>query len=224
MKKPELICYDFDGTLCNTLPDIAASMNVIFKRHGFREIPEARVRDFIGSGISKLVERSVFYVLSEQGDHMLPPERIGEIGKEMADHYSGHLTDRSYLYDHCEDVLNHFSSVPQIIVSNKPEAMVRSMLQHFKIDAYFDLIVGGDTLSVCKPDPAVWEYVVRTMKLPKRVRGMMVGDSLPDMTFGKIAGLKNIAVRYGYNDIPVLREAGADHFIDSLAELTTIII
>jgi phosphoglycolate phosphatase len=224
MKNIELICYDFDGTLCNTLPDIAASMNVVLQRHGLNEIPEEQVRNFIGSGITKLVERSISYVLSERRDPSVFPQRIHEIGEEMAEYYSNHLTDRSYLYDDCEEVLKHFSSIPQIIVSNKPENMVRSMLRHFKIESYFDLVVGGDTLPVYKPDPAVWHHVTRTMKLPNDVHGIMVGDSLPDIAFGKVAGLKNIAVRYGYNDVSVLRDAGADHFIDSLKELKAILI
>ncbi len=222
MKKPELICYDFDGTLCNTLPDIAASMNIAFKQHGFDEIPEERVRDFIGSGISKLVEQSVFYVLSKYSNGPLDPEVLKEVGNEMATHYNAHLTDRSHLYNDTIKILKHFSSVHQIIVSNKPEEMVKKMLKHYKIDHYFNLVVGGDTLDVCKPDLKVWEYIMTTMNFSEKIKGLMVGDSLPDVQFGKAAKLKTVAVSYGYNDVPVLKTAGADHIIDTLTELKTI--
>jgi phosphoglycolate phosphatase len=222
MKKIDLICYDFDGTLCNTLPDIADSMNVIFKRHGLSEISEERVRDFIGSGIGKLVERSVYHVLSGS-IHPLDSDGIKQVGEEMAVYYSRHLTDRSHLYDGSIEILEHFSHVPQIIVSNKPEKMVRDMLMQYGIDSYFDLIVGGDTLAVCKPDPAVWDHIVKSIKLPDERFAIMVGDSIPDVIFGKNTGMLTIAVSYGYNDVPVLKKAGADHIIDSLYELKNLI-
>ena len=222
MKKIDLICYDFDGTLCNTLPDITDSMNVIFSRHGFDKIPEERVRDFIGSGIGKLVERSVHHVLSGR-DHSLAQDEIKKVGEEMAIYYSKHLTDRSHLYEGSIDILEHYSQVPQIIVSNKPEQMVRDMLAHYGIDTFFDLVIGGDTLEVCKPDLLVWDHIVKTMKLPNERFAIMVGDSLPDVIFGINANMLTIAVSYGYNDVPVLKEARADHIIDSLYELKNLI-
>ncbi len=222
MKNPHLICYDFDGTLCNTLPDIAASMNAVFRHYGFDGISEERVRDFIGSGITKLVERSVFHVMSGHDETTVPPEKIMEITKAMAVHYSAHLTDRSHLYPGVIDILEHFSGTRQIVVSNKPEMMVRDMLAHYGIGHYFDLVVGGDTLDVCKPDPGVWQFIKKTLALPGKLRGVMVGDSVPDVRFGKIAGLLTVAVSYGYNDVPRLIEEGADAIIDSLTDLIAV--
>ena len=72
MKKPELIVYDFDGTLCNTLPDIVNSMNVVLENNGYSAISEAKVRSFIGSGISKLVERSIYCALAGENDDVVP--------------------------------------------------------------------------------------------------------------------------------------------------------
>jgi phosphoglycolate phosphatase len=84
------------------------------------------------------------------------------------------------------------------------------------------LIVGGDTLDVCKPDIKVWEYVKKEMSLKNNIEGLMVGDSIPDLLFGKTAGLTTVAVTYGYNDLPVLKAEGADHFIDRLNDLKDI--
>ncbi|MFO7841653.1 MAG: HAD-IA family hydrolase [Fidelibacterota bacterium] len=223
MKRPDLICYDFDGTLCNTLPDITESMNVVLRKNGFEAVPEEQIRGFIGSGIGKLVERAIHYALVQQEKIKTDISAVSRIGKEMAEYYNDHLIVHSHLYPGTEKILRYFSDLPQIIVSNKPEAMVRRMLGYFQIDRYFDLLVGGDTLDVSKPDPAVWEYVKDKMKLSQHIDGLMVGDSLPDMIFGKTAGLRTIAVSYGYNDAASLEDAGAEKIIDSLDDLRTII-
>jgi phosphoglycolate phosphatase len=223
MKKLNLICYDFDGTLCNTLPDIVNSMNVVLEKNGLKAIPAAKVRSFIGSGISKLVERSVYCALAGDENKPVDPEVLKKVGLEMGIHYSDHLMDNSYLYDDAIEILEYFSSYPQIIVSNKPQKMIESMLEHYGIGHFFDLVVGGDTIEVCKPDPAVWQHVKDKLDLSGEIKGLMVGDSVPDLAFGKIANLTRVAVTYGYNDLPILEQQGADHFIDSLSELKNII-
>ncbi|MCD6446689.1 MAG: HAD-IA family hydrolase [Candidatus Marinimicrobia bacterium] len=223
MKNIDLICYDFDGTLCNTLPDIVNSMNVVLEQNGFQKIPPERVRSFIGSGISELVERSVYCALAGDDNNSIDPETLKKVGCEMSEHYSGHLMDNSYLYDDTIEILEYYSDYPQIIVSNKPEKMIRAMMKYYGISDYFDLIVGGDTLDVCKPDIKVWEYVKTKMKLSGDPKGFMIGDSIPDMEFGKVSGLTIVAVTYGYNDVPVLKEAGVDYLIDKLTQLKNII-
>ena len=223
MKNIDLICYDFDGTLCNTLPDIVNSMNVVLEQNGFQKIPLERVRSFIGSGISKLVERSVYCALAGDNNDPVDPEILKKVGREMGEHYSGHLMDNSYLYEDTKEVLEYYKDIPQIIVSNKPEKMVSTMLSYYGISTYFDLVIGGDTLDVCKPDIKVWEYIKSKMQLSDKVTGFMIGDSLPDIKFGQISGLTTVAVTYGYNDVSVLKEAGVDHLIDHLIQLKTII-
>ena len=223
MKKSGLICYDFDGTLCNTLPDIVNSMNVVLEENGFKAISTAKIRSFIGSGISKLVERSVYCALAGDGNIHVEPKVLKKVGFEMEKHYSKHLMDNSYLYEDAKVILEYFSCYPQIIVSNKPQKMVESMLEHYGIRHYFDLVVGGDTIEVCKPDPAVWQYVKKKLKLSGEIKGAMIGDSVPDLAFGKAANLTRVAITYGYNDLSVLIKEGSDHFIDNLSELKNII-
>lgn len=223
MKNIDLICYDFDGTLCNTLPDIVNSMNVVLKNNGLSQISTKRVRSFIGSGISKLVERSVYCALTGDHNESVDLELFKKVGREMSEHYSNHLMDNSHLYGDTLEVLEYYKNIPQIIVSNKPEKMVVAMLEYYGISSYFDLVIGGDTLDVCKPDIKVWHYVKTKMKLSNEVIGFMIGDSIPDVKFGQVSGLTTVAVTYGYNDIPHLNEAGVDYLIDHLIQLKTII-
>ncbi|RKY55095.1 MAG: hypothetical protein DRP93_04025 [Candidatus Neomarinimicrobiota bacterium] len=223
MKNIDLICYDFDGTLCNTLPDIVNSMNVVLKQNSLSQIPPERVRSFIGSGISKLVERSVYCALAGDNNETVDLELFKKIEREMNEYYSGHLMDNSYLYDDTIEVLEYYKNIPQIIVSNKPEKMVVAMLAYYGISTYFDLVIGGDTLDVCKPDIKIWDHVKTKMNLGDKVTGFMVGDSIPDIKFGQVSGLTTVAVTYGYNDVSLLKKAGVDHLIDHLTQLKTII-
>ena len=223
MKNIDLIIYDFDGTLCNTLPDIVNSMNVVLKLNGYDAIPYDKVRSFVGSGISKLVERSVYCALAGDNDKLVDPKILDKVTSEMSEHYSQHLMDNSFLYEGCLELLEHFKDLPQIIVSNKPVKMIEAMLKEFGAEQYFDLIVGGDTLDVCKPDPAVWKLVKEKMSLDESPKGFMVGDSVPDLAFAKVSGLTGVACTYGFNDLSVLQKEGADHFINALSELKDLI-
>lgn len=224
MKKIDLIIYDFDGTLCNTLPDIVNSMNTVLLNNGLNKIPSHKIRSFIGGGISRLVKYSVVCAIASSGKNDQPvPDLVEKILKEMSEHYSQHLMDHSFLYEDSVEVLEYFKDIPQIIVSNKPVKMIEVMLEEFDAIHYFDLIVGGDTLDVSKPHPDVWEYLRKNMNLFDKVTGFMVGDSVPDLAFAKVAKLRSVAVTYGYNDLDVLKEEGADHFIDSLSELKSLL-
>ena len=122
----------------------------------------------------------------------------------MGVHYTKHLMDNSFLYEDSIDILEYFKNIPQIIVSNKPQKMVEIMCEHYGIGKYFDLIVGGDTLDVSKPDKKVWKFVKDKIKLNAGITGLMIGDSIPDLLFGKVAGLQTVTVTYGYNDLPVI--------------------
>lgn len=223
MKRPDLICYDFDGTLCNTLPDIVSSMNAVLVGNGLAAISEEKVRSFIGSGISKLVERSVYCALEDHGLKSIEPAILKKVGKEMSEYYSTHLMDHSFLYDDAKEILEHFSFCKQVIVSNKPQKMIETMLDYYGIKDYFDLVVGGDTIEVCKPDPAVWNYVKEKTGMDGQITGAMIGDSIPDLAFARVSGLTAIAVSYGYNDVHVLEQYGLDHLIGKLSDLKTIL-
>src|SRR6056297_2062810 len=194
--KPDLICYDFDGTLCDTMPDISESINVTLKEMGYGQISIEKVRSFVGNGIAKLISRSLAFSIAQETGREMDMEEIERFGKKMKAHYFDHMTDNSDLYEGVPDVLEHFKESAQIVISNKPVKMLHFLLKHYKIDHYFDLVVGGDSIDVCKPDLKVWDYVKTEMKLDGDVNAVMVGDSKPDVEFGLAAGMKTIAVTF----------------------------
>lgn len=221
--KPELICYDFDGTLCNTMPDIAESINVALDTMGYKRIPVSQVRNFVGNGISKLIARSLSFSIAQQTGQELSEKELERFSVLMQTYYFDHMTDASNLYDGVKEVLEYFKDVPQIVVSNKPVKMLHSMLKYYGVDQYFSLVVGGDSLDVCKPDLKVWELVKSQMNIQEPIQAVMVGDSKPDVEFGLNAGMKTIAVTYGYNDVPVLKESGAEIICDHFKDLIKLI-
>ncbi|MDZ7820702.1 MAG: HAD hydrolase-like protein [Candidatus Marinimicrobia bacterium] len=109
-------------------------MNAVLRKNGFEAVPEAAIRSFIGSGIGKLVERAIGFALERQHSHKADASAIG---REMAEYYDAHLTVHSHLYPGVRETLRECSGMTQIVVSNKPETMVRKMLAHFRIGRHF---------------------------------------------------------------------------------------
>ena len=104
------------------------------------------------------------------------------------------------------------------VVSNKPASMCSDMLIHFRLDAEFAMVVGGDTLAVRKPDPGPILHVLAETAVPPE-RALMVGDGTQDMMAGRAAGVTTVAALYGFRSREILEPTRPDHWIETIGEL-----
>ncbi|MBM6551514.1 phosphoglycolate phosphatase [Marinomonas ostreistagni] len=210
---PELVCFDLDGTLVDSVPSIAAALDKCLVELGASAAGEERVRGWVGYGSAKLVQQAMEWA-------GLPAERSEEAYKVFLKAYFENLTQGTVLYANVESLLKafKFQQVPMALVTNKPSLFIKPLLDHFGISTYFSWMLGGDSLEARKPDPLPLVHCMEDIEaVPENC--LMIGDSLADYRAAKAAGFKCALVTYGYNHGVDLNELEADVLIDDLAEL-----
>jgi len=208
MKPISLLIFDLDGTLVNTLEDIAASVNYTLSRLNSPLLPLDRVRQYVGDGIEMLMARSLG---GRDG-------RFEDAVSLYKEHHRRNLAVRSTLYPSVKETLEHFKSLPLSVISNKSAEFIGPLLDGLGIGRYFKLIIGADAGLPLKPAPDAVQRILSELRVPKE-RVAMVGDGTSDVLAGRAAGVLTCAVTYGFRSEDELRKAGPDYVIHELSEL-----
>ena len=204
-----LIIYDFDGTLVDTLFDIADAVNLSLTELGLRVLSRETIRKYVGKGVERLMAQVI------NGTGCVDLELAVELFRK---YYSKNLVNHTRFYPSGREILDHFSDKKQAICSNKPEEFVRNILVSLGSLDYFDAILGGDSLKSKKPDPEGLLYLLDCFKCSPE-QTLLVGDSPVDIATGKRAGIFTCIVSYGFGDPEEIVLAEPDYSIDHLSEL-----
>lgn len=217
---PRLVVFDLDGTLVDSVPDLARAVDGMMTRLGLPPRGEARVRDWVGNGAPRLVRRALVGELDGEPDEALY-EQAYPIFLEL---YAENVSAGSHLYPGVLDGLEHLRAVgvPLACVTNKPARFTESLLRDLGVRDAFGLVVSGDTLPRKKPDPLPLLHAARHFDTAP-ADALFVGDSRNDVQAARAAGFPVICVSYGYNHGEDIRGAGPDAVIDSIAELADLL-
>jgi phosphoglycolate phosphatase len=212
------MAFDLDGTLIDTAPDLAASINDVLRMIGHRPLPRSIVPRLIGAGLSTFVERAL--ELSTGEASLTPAVRAGAEAM-FRQLYSHHLFERSTVYPGVRRALSALSAagMPLCCVTNKESAFALRLLEAADLNRYFQYILCGDLAENRKPSPNMLLDACRRADLePEELA--YVGDSRADIIAARAAGCRAIAVAYGYESPHALEALHPDELIDNLAELT----
>jgi phosphoglycolate phosphatase len=204
-----LIVYDFDGTLVDTLFDIADAVNFSLDELGLRALSRETIRKYVGKGVERLMDGAI----TGTGFVDLPLAV-----KLFRKYYSKNLMNHTRFYPFGREILEHFYDKKQAICSNKPEEFVRQILTSLGSLDSFDAILGGDSLKSKKPDPEGLLYLLDLFQCSSE-ETVLVGDSPVDIETGKLAGVYTCAVNYGLGNPREITLAEPDCSIEHLSEL-----
>lgn len=182
----KVVILDFDGTLFDTRADITDAVNFARRQFGLAEHSMEAVTSMVGYGVQFLAEKA-FQDSAISVDQALPV---------LMDYYRAHPGDKAVPYPGVLETLRAIQAT-RTIVSNKPEQLIRAMLEEHEMVALFDYVVGGDTFSARKPDP----FPVRFLQAQYNVSTdeiLVVGDHLPDVEMARKAGTHSVFCRYGF--------------------------
>lgn len=207
--------FDLDGTLVDTLPDIAAALNRLLVRQGCAAVPVTHVRDWVGTGSRTLIATA----LGAQGRTASAAE-LDALLVEYAADYERHAVVESRLYPGAEALLAALRErqVRLAIVTNKLSAIAREVLAGVGIAQHFELVVGFDDVPVGKPDPASLLLAARRLATPA-ADCLFIGDSRNDVAAARAANMPVVAVSHGYNHGEPISSAAPDLVVDSLRAL-----
>jgi phosphoglycolate phosphatase len=212
------VLFDLDGTLLDTVADIALALNRTMVEYGCKPLAESEVRRMIGRGSPILIERAA----AAQGREIDGPTQAAMV--ERFFHHYGELEelneDRAQPYAGAADCLRtlHEAGLHTAVVTNKQHRFACALLNRLGLSAWVDVVVGGDTCVRRKPDPQPLFFACESLHVPPS-ESLMAGDSVNDVQAARAAGIPVICVSYGYNEGRDPRTLDCDALLDSLTEL-----
>ncbi len=216
IKKPEMILIDVDGTLVDSVPDLAYCVDEMMKQLDMPVHGEAKVREWVGNGVERLTRRALIGQLNGEPDEALF-EKAYPIFMDL---YAENTSKRSMLYPGVAEGLAYLetSGIKLGCVTNKAAQFTVPLLKDLGIHDKFEIVISGDTLAKKKPDPMPLLHGAEFFNV-KPENAMMLGDSVSDVKASRAAGFQIVCMSYGYNHGVDIRDSNPDAVIDSMVEL-----
>jgi len=214
--KPEFILIDLDGTLIDSVPDLAYCVDEMMKQLNLPTRGEAAVRDWVGNGVQRLVERAL--VNSVEG--MPEASLMDQAYPIFLDLYQVNTSQRSRVYDGVVEGIEWMKAQGYGVscVTNKAEAFTVPLLKDKGLYDYFEVVVSGDTCAEKKPHPLPLLYAAEKLGIAPE-NALMIGDSQSDVKAARAAGFDIFCMTYGYNHGEDIRNYQPDAVMDSFMEL-----
>jgi len=214
----KLVIFDLDGTLADTLDDIAAAVNAVLERHGLPPHEVTEYRGMVGNGFRLLMERAVPAEVKEDS------ARFEVLYTEAIEEYHVHALDSTTSFAGALPTLQALSNkkIALAVLSNKPERLTQQIVETLFPSIQFLAIWGERPERPKKPDPTAARALC-TLAHARPYETLFVGDSATDIATAKAAGIVSVGALYGYRNKEELEQAGADFFIHALPELCQII-
>ena len=220
LKRPEMVLIDVDGTLVDSVPDLAWCVDAMMRELDMQERGEQQVRHWVGNGVERLVKRALINKLDGEPDEALYNKAL----PVFQDLYRENTSKRSCLYDGVPEALEFLKStgVQLGCVTNKASQFTMPLLADMGIKAYFETIISGDMVERKKPDPMPLLMAAEQMGAAP-AKSLMLGDSMNDVKAARAAGFAIVCMPYGYNHGIDIHDSNPDAVIDSMAEIKNII-
>ncbi len=215
MTRVRLVLFDLDGTLVDSAPDIAEAANAALRAVGREVRSEEEIRHFIGNGAERLIHRCLTGLRDGNAPSPLHQTAYSEFLRRYADCVSA----RSKLFPGVQETLAVLSAadITMGCITNKPERFTHPLLADMGLACHFQIVLGGDSLPVKKPDPAPLLHAAETCGVSPQ-ESVMVGDSFTDLAAARAAGMRIFCVSYGYPAGVDLRAHAPDAWVDDMRD------
>lgn len=207
----QLVIFDLDGTLLNTISDLGESCNYALEKMGFAKHPITAYNYMVGNGVRKLLERA-------QPD--ASEETVDELLEHFRSHYNEHCTDTTVPYPGIEEMLHALveSKIDVAVATNKYQFAADKIISHFFPDIKFAAVMGQIPERHVKPDPSIVFAILNRRPTPKS-DVLYCGDSAVDIETARRACIESVGVTWGFRPVSELRKACADHVVSNPQEI-----
>jgi len=223
MQKKDLVIFDLDGTIIDSAPSLHKAVNFMLKKMGKEPLDLETVRDFIGNGAAILVKRALVRNREYQ-NYTIDENQAQEALNILLEYYQANLTADTILYDDVTQTLQKLkdANYKLALATNKPNQFVQEILEHFKIDRYFDYTIGAGVVEHKKPHPQMLLKVCKELQ-SKPQDAIMVGDTNNDILAAKSANMDSIALTHGYSHID-LKSLNPSFLCNHFSEIEKILL
>lgn len=212
----QLVIFDLDGTLLNTIDDLGNATNYALRTCGYPEHALKAYPMFVGNGVSKLIERAL-------PEDARSEENVLTLRRHFTEYYDGHCTDATKPYPGIPELLDELKArgIAAAVASNKYQAATETLIHHFFPDMPWVAVEGHKPDFPTKPDPSIVFAILAKHPTPK-ADTLYVGDSGVDMETARRACIESVGVSWGFRNVSELRRYYADHIVsdpDDIIEL-----
>ena len=214
--RPTMILIDLDGTLVDSVPDLAYCVDAMMARLGRPPHGEAKVRNWVGNGVERLVRRALIGQLEGE-----PDEADFQVAYPLfLELYRDNTSQRSQLFPGIREGLDWLKAAGYRLgcVTNKAAQFTEPLLRDLGVRDYFEIVISGDTLPRSKPDPLPLLHAAAHFGA-ESAQALMIGDSISDVKAARAAGFTIFCMSYGYNHGQDIRDYHPDAVLDSLTEV-----
>ena len=210
------VLFDLDGTVLNTLDDIADSANFALEQYGYSIHPVDAYRYFVGNGVDNLIK----VILPEDAR---TPEIFQSLKKTYIERYDAHSLDKTRPYDGVPEMIAELKSMPLklAVASNKPDDASKFTVSRTFAEGIFDIVAGGKSGVPLKPNPAIIHGILDEFGVPPS-EALFVGDTSVDLETAENAGCVSVGVLWGFRPEEV-SSSGANFVIAHPSEIIELI-
>ncbi|HZH69571.1 MAG TPA: phosphoglycolate phosphatase [Flavobacteriaceae bacterium] len=216
-KDKELLIFDFDGTLINSIPDLTLAINKMLSHYNFSALTIKEVTPFIGNGALPLVKRALKAAMKKESSSEVNFNEAFDIYLAA---YKEITCKDTFMYPGVLDTLKYLKQkeYKMVICTNKPMAFVEPILNTLKIKHFFQLWIGENSLAEKKPSATPLLHLVKEMNSSIE-KSIMIGDSKNDILAAQNAKMDSIGVTYGYNYNENISDYNPSHVVDNFTDL-----
>lgn len=214
----KLAIFDLDGTLINSIIDLADATNYALRECGFPEHTVDKYNYFVGDGVNNLILRAI-----PEGSHC--DTTILKVKNLFSEYYNKHFSDKTYIYEGIIPLLNNLKTngVKLAVASNKPDQFTKQIISDLFGTELFDFVQGNKEGIPHKPDSRIIKEAMSFLGVSDK-ETVMIGDTNVDIKTGKNAGIRTIGCLWGFRDELELKEAGADFIVSTPDEIFNILM
>ncbi len=208
----KLIIFDLDGTLVNSIEDLAEAANYALTKNGYTKHEMNKYNHFVGDGVQMLIKR----ILPENARD---EETISKLYADFSEYYNKHYSDKTKPYSGIKELLNELKqrNIKLSIASNKPDEFTKAIAADFFGDI-FDAVQGNTNDIPKKPNPQIADTIIKKFDIDKS-ECLFIGDSDVDINTAKAAGILSAGCLWGFRDLEELQGAGADYIVSVPSEI-----
>lgn len=213
----KLIIFDLDGTLINSIEDLADAVNYGLEKMGYHPHPLSSYNKFVGNGAVKLCQRALAGYTDDD-------EKVKTLHKYFSEYYRAHSTDKTVTYPGIKELVSDLgkAGIKLAVASNKPDEFTKSIVWDIFGRDTFDAVYGKCENRDTKPAPGIIYDILDELNISKD-EAVMAGDSDVDILTARNSGIKSIGCTWGFRTREELVSTGADFIVESAAEILNII-
>ena len=216
-KNFKCVIFDLDGTLIDSGPDLASSLNYVLKKQGFESVNQSVLGSLVGGGAEMMIRKGFDHIQVK-----IDEKKVKMYISQFLEYYYNNCTNQTKLYEGVESTLKYLKkeNFKVCLCTNKRQHLTNKIIKEFKLEGYFDFILGSSEELQMKPSVQMLEFCLKKLKINSPKQCVMIGDSDNDILPANKLNMTSVYVRYGYGKLS--KKIVASYEVNKIKEIIDI--